>query len=87
LRCFCTHNEKAFLSSKLWIPDWEFFGREQKCHDSSTLNELRRAHGGKAIPISENLARKLPQKWLVTGGGGAIEAVLTWSVQSGKTWL
>jgi hypothetical protein len=23
----------------------------------------------------------------VTGGGGAIEAVLTWSVQSGKTWL
>jgi hypothetical protein len=41
----------------------------------------------KAIPRPEDLARKLPHKWLETGGGGAIEAVLTWSDQSGKTCL
>jgi hypothetical protein len=38
-RCFCTHQEKAFLSSKMWVPDWKFFGTGQKCHASSTLND------------------------------------------------
>jgi hypothetical protein len=46
LRCFGTHHEKLFLSSILWVPDWEFFGIEQKCHATSTLNELRREQGG-----------------------------------------
>jgi hypothetical protein len=45
LRCFYTHHKKDFLSSTLWIPDWEFFGTGQKCHAISTLNELRREHG------------------------------------------
>jgi hypothetical protein len=40
----------------------------------------------KAISRSEDLARKLPHKWLETGGGGAIEGVLKWSDQSGKNW-
>jgi hypothetical protein len=45
LRCFCTYQEKAFLSSKLWVPDWEIFGTGQKYHASSTLNELKTEHG------------------------------------------
>jgi hypothetical protein len=37
---------RNFLSSTLWVPDWEFFGTGQKCHASSTLNKLTREHGG-----------------------------------------
>jgi hypothetical protein len=33
------------LSSTLWVPDWEYFERGQKCHASSTLNEVKREHG------------------------------------------
>jgi hypothetical protein len=44
LRCFCTHHETIFLSSNLWVPDWEVFGTAQKCHASSTLKELTREH-------------------------------------------
>jgi hypothetical protein len=57
---------------------------------SSHLN-LEQADEGtwrkKAILRSEDLARKLPQKWLELGGGRALEGVLTQSDQSGKTWL
>jgi hypothetical protein len=35
LRCFCTHHKEHFLSSKLWVPDWEFLGTGEKCHPSS----------------------------------------------------
>jgi hypothetical protein len=52
---------------------------------------LERAEEGtwrrKAIPRSQDLARKLPQKWVETGGAVALDLVFTWSDQSGKTWL
>jgi hypothetical protein len=41
----------------------------------------------KAILRSEDLVRKLPHIWMETGGGGALEGVLMWSVLSGKTCL
>jgi hypothetical protein len=45
LRHFCTHHKEHFLRSKLWVPDWEFFGTGEKSHHSSTLNKLRRELG------------------------------------------
>jgi hypothetical protein len=44
--CFDTHHKKLFLSSTVWVPDWEFLGKEHKCYASSTFNELMREHGG-----------------------------------------
>jgi hypothetical protein len=46
LRWFCTHCKKHFLSSKMWVPDWEFFGTGQKCHPTWTLNKLTWEVGG-----------------------------------------
>jgi hypothetical protein len=46
LMCFDTHHKKLFLSSTVWVPDWEFLGKEHKCYASSTFNELMREHGG-----------------------------------------
>jgi hypothetical protein len=34
LRCFCSHDYKHFLSSKMWVPDWELYGTGQKCNPS-----------------------------------------------------
>jgi hypothetical protein len=45
-RCFSTHHEKVFLTSQLWVPDCEVYGKGQRSHATSTLNKLRREHGG-----------------------------------------
>jgi hypothetical protein len=37
LRYYCTCQKKHF-STKIWVPDWEFFGTGQKFHPSSTLS-------------------------------------------------
>jgi hypothetical protein len=46
LRCYCICHKKHFLSTKIWVPDWEFFGTGQKFHPSSTLSKLTWEHRG-----------------------------------------
>jgi nitrite reductase/ring-hydroxylating ferredoxin subunit len=55
LRQFCTHHKEHFLKSKLWEPDREFFGTGEKCHPSSTLNKLKREHGGEKPCSDQNI--------------------------------
>jgi hypothetical protein len=72
LRCFCTCHEKAFLSSKLCVPDWEIFGTGQKYHASSTLNELRTEHGGEKHSPNQKIlcGQEIATQVLETGGEG-----------------
>jgi hypothetical protein len=38
LWCYCPYHKNHFFSSKMWVPNWEFFGTGQKFHPSSTLS-------------------------------------------------
>jgi hypothetical protein len=61
--------------------------KQNKCHASLTLNDLRKEHGGEKQSPDQKILPGIATKWLETGGRGAIEAVFMWSDQSGKTWL
>jgi hypothetical protein len=70
LRYYCTCHKKYFLLTKIWVPDWEFFGIGQNFHPSSYLSKLTWEHGGEmwSIPRSEDHARKLhPSGWRLEG--------------------